>query len=143
MGKSSRCFPPEVFAAVASRRTLLIESVDRFHSEAELFPNVNKDFNNNPSALSSESGWRAEFQPSDHPLVDFHFDVVIGADGRKSTLDGEIESQRRVGEGVTFSGRCHSIGEKCSRTFVGTRTFSVTSGHIYFSQWEVSLVDLV
>lgn len=34
-------------------------------------------------------GWRAEIRPQNHPLVDFDFDVVIGADGRRNTLDGE------------------------------------------------------
>ncbi|XP_029377964.1 F-actin-monooxygenase mical2b isoform X2 [Echeneis naucrates] len=33
-------------------------------------------------------GWRAEVRPSSHPVSDFDFDVVIGADGRKNTLDG-------------------------------------------------------
>ncbi|XP_070827722.1 F-actin-monooxygenase mical2b isoform X3 [Chaetodon trifascialis] len=33
-------------------------------------------------------GWRAEVRPSIHPVSDFDFDVVIGADGRKNTLDG-------------------------------------------------------
>uniref|UniRef100_A0A3B5QIR6 F-actin monooxygenase n=1 Tax=Xiphophorus maculatus TaxID=8083 RepID=A0A3B5QIR6_XIPMA len=33
-------------------------------------------------------GWRAELRPSNHPISDFDFDVVIGADGRRSTLDG-------------------------------------------------------
>ncbi|XP_074985523.1 F-actin-monooxygenase MICAL2 isoform X9 [Caretta caretta] len=33
-------------------------------------------------------GWRAEFLPMDHPLSEFEFDVVIGADGRRNTLEG-------------------------------------------------------
>lgn len=33
-------------------------------------------------------GWRAEFLPMDHPLSAFEFDVVIGADGRRNTLEG-------------------------------------------------------
>ncbi|XP_054865327.1 F-actin-monooxygenase mical2b isoform X5 [Amphiprion ocellaris] len=33
-------------------------------------------------------GWRAEVRPSSHPVSQFDFDVVIGADGRKNTLDG-------------------------------------------------------
>uniref|UniRef100_A0A673TGC4 F-actin monooxygenase n=1 Tax=Suricata suricatta TaxID=37032 RepID=A0A673TGC4_SURSU len=33
-------------------------------------------------------GWRAEFLPADHPLSDFEFDVIIGADGRRNTLEG-------------------------------------------------------
>ncbi|CAN9498658.1 unnamed protein product [Ophioblennius macclurei] len=34
------------------------------------------------------AGWRAEVQPSSHTISDFDFDVVIGADGRKNTLEG-------------------------------------------------------
>ncbi|KAM6172001.1 F-actin-monooxygenase MICAL2 [Erethizon dorsatum] len=33
-------------------------------------------------------GWRAEFLPADHPLSEFEFDVIIGADGRRNTLEG-------------------------------------------------------
>ncbi|KAM9351924.1 F-actin-monooxygenase mical2b [Symphorus nematophorus] len=33
-------------------------------------------------------GWRAEVRPSSHLVSEFDFDVVIGADGRKNTLDG-------------------------------------------------------
>ncbi|XP_054632650.1 F-actin-monooxygenase mical2b isoform X2 [Dunckerocampus dactyliophorus] len=32
--------------------------------------------------------WRADVRPSYHSISDFDFDVVIGADGRKNTLDG-------------------------------------------------------
>ncbi|KAL0968556.1 hypothetical protein UPYG_G00268430 [Umbra pygmaea] len=33
-------------------------------------------------------GWRAEIKPSNHLLADFEFDVVVGANGRRNTLDG-------------------------------------------------------
>ncbi|XP_035252208.1 protein-methionine sulfoxide oxidase mical2b isoform X2 [Anguilla anguilla] len=33
-------------------------------------------------------GWRAEVRPADHPVSDFDFDVVVGADGRRNTLEG-------------------------------------------------------
>uniref|UniRef100_A0A8B9JQK6 F-actin monooxygenase n=1 Tax=Astyanax mexicanus TaxID=7994 RepID=A0A8B9JQK6_ASTMX len=33
-------------------------------------------------------GWRAEIRPGDHPVADFDFDVVVGADGRRNTLEG-------------------------------------------------------
>nr|XP_054098066.1 F-actin-monooxygenase MICAL2 isoform X6 [Callithrix jacchus] len=33
-------------------------------------------------------GWRAEFLPADHCLSEFEFDVIIGADGRRNTLEG-------------------------------------------------------
>ncbi|XP_051552983.1 F-actin-monooxygenase mical2b-like isoform X1 [Myxocyprinus asiaticus] len=34
------------------------------------------------------SGWRAEIRPADHPVADFDFDVVVGADGRRNSLEG-------------------------------------------------------
>ncbi|KAM9148645.1 F-actin-monooxygenase MICAL2 isoform 3-T4 [Pangshura tecta] len=37
---------------------------------------------------NQKRGWRAEFLPMDHPLSAFEFDVVIGADGRRNTLEG-------------------------------------------------------
>ncbi|OPJ73923.1 protein-methionine sulfoxide oxidase MICAL2 isoform B [Patagioenas fasciata monilis] len=33
-------------------------------------------------------GWRAEFLPVDHPLSEYEFDVIVGADGRRNTLEG-------------------------------------------------------
>ncbi|XP_064192918.1 F-actin-monooxygenase mical2b isoform X3 [Anguilla rostrata] len=33
-------------------------------------------------------GWRAAVRPADHPISDFDFDVVVGADGRRNTLEG-------------------------------------------------------
>ncbi|XP_077066713.1 F-actin-monooxygenase mical2b isoform X3 [Siphateles boraxobius] len=33
-------------------------------------------------------GWRTEVRPADHLISDYDFDVIIGADGRRSTLDG-------------------------------------------------------
>lgn len=40
----------------------------------------------------AEIGWRAEFLPADHALSEFEFDVIIGADGRRNTLEGEGSS---------------------------------------------------
>ncbi|XP_044256717.1 F-actin-monooxygenase Mical [Tribolium madens] len=36
----------------------------------------------------SKTGWKAEFTPSDHPVSQYEFDVVIGADGKRNTLQG-------------------------------------------------------
>ncbi|KAM9765734.1 F-actin-monooxygenase mical2b isoform 2-T3 [Menidia menidia] len=33
-------------------------------------------------------GWRAAIRPADHPVAQFDFDVVVGADGRRNTLEG-------------------------------------------------------
>lgn len=40
--------------------------------------------------LISEIGWKAEFLPMDHPLSEFEFDVIIGADGRRNSLEGML-----------------------------------------------------
>ncbi|XP_053101043.1 F-actin-monooxygenase MICAL2 [Hemicordylus capensis] len=37
---------------------------------------------------NQKTGWRAEFLPMDHPLSEFEFDVIIGADGRRNSLEG-------------------------------------------------------
>ncbi|XP_061677729.1 F-actin-monooxygenase mical2b isoform X5 [Syngnathoides biaculeatus] len=42
-----------------------------------------------PDEQTNESpGWRADIEPSTHSISDLGFDVMIGADGRKNTLDG-------------------------------------------------------
>ncbi|XP_041638774.1 F-actin-monooxygenase MICAL2-like isoform X2 [Cheilinus undulatus] len=33
-------------------------------------------------------GWRSAIRPADHPVANFEFDVVVGADGRRNTLEG-------------------------------------------------------
>ncbi len=38
--------------------------------------------------VSAGPGWRAEIRPADHPVADFDFDVVVGADGRRNSLEG-------------------------------------------------------
>uniref|UniRef100_A0A6I8NKC5 F-actin monooxygenase n=1 Tax=Ornithorhynchus anatinus TaxID=9258 RepID=A0A6I8NKC5_ORNAN len=37
---------------------------------------------------NQQIGWRAEYLPADHPLSEFEFDVIVGADGRRNTLAG-------------------------------------------------------
>ncbi|XP_038621337.1 F-actin-monooxygenase MICAL2 isoform X2 [Tachyglossus aculeatus] len=37
---------------------------------------------------NEQTGWRAEYLPADHPLSEFEFDVIVGADGRRNTLAG-------------------------------------------------------
>ncbi|XP_023314724.1 F-actin-monooxygenase Mical isoform X3 [Trichogramma pretiosum] len=33
-------------------------------------------------------GWRAKTEPADHPVSQYEFDVLIGADGKRNTLEG-------------------------------------------------------
>nr|CAD7567614.1 unnamed protein product [Timema californicum] len=35
-------------------------------------------------------GWRAEVSPPDHPVSQYEFDVLIGADGKRNTLEGKL-----------------------------------------------------
>lgn len=37
---------------------------------------------------SENEGWRCHTSPADHPVSHYAFDVLIGADGRRNTLDG-------------------------------------------------------
>ncbi|XP_052808865.1 protein-methionine sulfoxide oxidase mical3b-like isoform X2 [Mya arenaria] len=34
------------------------------------------------------TGWRVKLEPEDHPLSEYEFDVLIGADGKRNTLQG-------------------------------------------------------
>lgn len=43
-------------------------------------------------------GWRAAIRPADHPVANLEFDVVVGADGRRNTLEGERNPKKRVVE---------------------------------------------
>ncbi|ERL93346.1 hypothetical protein D910_00954 [Dendroctonus ponderosae] len=40
-----------------------------------------------PSA-AEKTGWRAEIKPENHPVAQYEFDVIIGADGKRNTLQG-------------------------------------------------------
>ena len=37
----------------------------------------------------SGTGWRVKVDPANHPLSEYEFDVLIGADGKRNTLQGE------------------------------------------------------
>uniref|UniRef100_A0A1Y1MKJ1 F-actin monooxygenase n=2 Tax=Photinus pyralis TaxID=7054 RepID=A0A1Y1MKJ1_PHOPY len=37
---------------------------------------------------SEKIGWRAEFKPVEHPVSQYEFDVIVGADGKRNTLQG-------------------------------------------------------
>ncbi|CAL8148884.1 unnamed protein product [Orchesella dallaii] len=42
-----------------------------------------------PSSSALDDGWRAQITPSTHPLSQYQFDVILGADGRQSILSSE------------------------------------------------------
>lgn len=42
------------------------------------------------------TGWHARVSPSDHPVSQYEFDVLIGADGKRNTLLGNFKMQLYV-----------------------------------------------
>ncbi len=41
-----------------------------------------------PSGDEKDHGWRAAVSPVDHPVSQYEFDVLVGADGKRNTLGG-------------------------------------------------------
>lgn len=41
------------------------------------------------SVSKTGTGWKAKVSPPDHPVSQYEFDVLIGADGKRNTLDGK------------------------------------------------------
>ncbi|XP_019742415.1 protein-methionine sulfoxide oxidase MICAL2 isoform X6 [Hippocampus comes] len=64
-------------------KVALIVAVE-FHINVEFVKLVEPPENQEKEGL----GWRAAIRPADHPVADFEFDVVVGADGRRNTLEG-------------------------------------------------------
>lgn len=48
--------------------------------------------------LSTGIGWRAQVHPKTHPVSEYEFEVVIGGDGRRNTLEGNGSCCVRCGE---------------------------------------------
>ncbi|KAJ8919794.1 hypothetical protein NQ315_006323 [Exocentrus adspersus] len=44
---------------------------------------------------NEKTGWRAEIKPTDHPVSQYEFDVIIGADGKRNTLQGFTRKEFR------------------------------------------------
>lgn len=40
-------------------------------------------------SLSTGIGWRALVHPKTHPVSEYEFEVIIGGDGRRNTLEGK------------------------------------------------------
>ena len=40
------------------------------------------------NVLVSDVGWRVKVAPQEHPVNEFQFDVLLGADGTRNTLAG-------------------------------------------------------
>ena len=41
-----------------------------------------------PLVIFTELAWRAKVSPPDHPVAEYEFDVLVGADGKRNTLEG-------------------------------------------------------
>lgn len=40
----------------------------------------------------SGTGWKVRTEPEDHSLSEYEFDVLIGADGKRNTLQGNYST---------------------------------------------------
>ncbi|KAL4232988.1 [F-actin]-monooxygenase mical3 [Mactra antiquata] len=49
---------------------------------------VNVSFEDIIEPSGPDSGWRVKINPENHPLSEYEFDVLIGADGKRNTLQG-------------------------------------------------------
>ncbi|XP_014665739.1 PREDICTED: protein-methionine sulfoxide oxidase Mical-like [Priapulus caudatus] len=67
-----------------------------------------------PEDQSKKVGWRAQLSPKDHPINDYQFDVIIGADGKRNTLRGfkrkEFRGKLAIAVTANFINR-HSYDE--------------------------------
>ncbi|XP_022161142.1 F-actin-methionine sulfoxide oxidase Mical isoform X2 [Myzus persicae] len=54
----------------------------------EIHEGVSFDSLSPPPDNDEKIGWRAIFSPSNHPVSQYEFDVLIGADGKRNTLEG-------------------------------------------------------
>lgn len=61
------------------------------------------------------SGWRAKFEPENHPIVsNYELNVLIGADGRRNSLQGfeHKEFRGKLAIGVTCNFVNHHTREE-------------------------------
>lgn len=49
------------------------------------------------NALIVEIGWHARVSPPDHPVSQYEFDVLVGADGKRNTLLGKNFKYNSIG----------------------------------------------
>jgi len=64
---------------------------------------------------SAQQGWRAQFEPENHPIVsNYEFQVLIGADGRRNSLQGfqHKEFRGKLAIGVTCNFVNHNTREE-------------------------------
>ena len=50
----------------------------------KLFPDLNLTI----YVVILNTGWTAQLEPADHPMNDYEFDFVVGADGKRNSLKG-------------------------------------------------------
>ena len=61
-----------------------------------------------PADQAESVGWRARVTPSDHPVAQFQFNALIGADGKRNTL--QVSLSRVPLQGDTSPGKPRLIG---------------------------------
>jgi hypothetical protein len=87
-----------------------------------------------------EIGWRAHFEPETHPVVfNYEFNVLIGADGRRNSLQGfqHKEFRGKLAIGITCNYVNHHTREE--QNFEGIislpLTFLLLLFYSFRNQW--------
>ena len=83
----------------------------------------------------AETGWRAKVSPADHPVSQYEFDVMIGADGKRNTLTGfkrkEFRGKLAIAITATSSTNTLTLRKAWRRSqawpLSSTRSFSMIS----------------
>jgi len=75
-----------------------------------------------------EVGWKAKVSPADHPVSQYEFDVLIGADGKRNTLEGCFHPK--------FENEIFVYIGKCSNRFQAERIPRTTSYRNYCQSGE-------
>lgn len=60
---------------------------------AKLYTGVTFDGVIEPNSV--EDGWRSKVSPASHPVSEYEFDVLIGADGKKNVIPGFQQIEMR------------------------------------------------
>ncbi|KAJ7378054.1 hypothetical protein OS493_024716 [Desmophyllum pertusum] len=79
---------------------------------AKLYTGVTFDHVIEPNSL--EDGWKCKVSPASHPVSQYEFDVLIGADGKKNVIPGfqQIEMRGTLAIGITANFVNHGTEEE-------------------------------
>jgi len=86
---------------------------------------------------AADTGWRVKVDQENHPLSEYEFDVLIGADGKRNTLQGETLYNVLIG--ALYGGTCVIYLKLAILARLVAFKFQVTNlSHILFSIYNLN-----